>query len=138
MRRGCAAALGAIGDSLAVDPLFLCMSAAADTDPETALAAADAIYRCDSVPPKILIDSLVSKHDSRRAAAALALGLLGDVRQISYPYGRLRYTALDALRHRRESERSEAVLREINNAIRKIESAMRADGIVPPRPGDTD
>ncbi len=138
VRRGCAAALGAIGDPLAVDALFLCVSAAADTDAETALAAADGIYRCDPVPPKILVDSLESKYDSRRAAAALALGLLGDVRQISYPYGRLRPVALDALRRRRESERSEPVLREIHRAIQKIESAMRADGIVPPRPGDTE
>lgn len=134
VRRGCAAALGAIGNPLAVDALFLCVSTAGHTDPETALAAADSIYRCDAIPPKILVDSLESKYDSRRSAAALALGLLGDVHQISYPYGRLRHIALDALRRRRESERSELVLREINNAIRKIESAMRAEGIVPWRP----
>jgi len=127
--RSCATVLSQLGDSTAIEPLFNLIPKCPEDKTSTVLAAADAIYHCDPLAPAALFSALEAPHETRRTAAARALGMLGSFRApTGYPYGNLRETALGELAQRRLAEDVGHVRDAMDKAIKQIRAAMEVEG----------
>lgn len=127
--RSCATVLSQLGGPAAIEPLFNLIPKCPEDKMSTVLAAADAIYRCDPKAPTALLAALEAPDETRRSAAARALGMLGGFSApTGYPYGNLREIALAALAQRRLAEDVGHVRDAMDKAIREIQAAMETEG----------